>query len=88
MAYTIDLENRRIIINNETKSQVIINEFDRLKRKFLPNTQDIYECELVLLEVDIYNEDYDVAGKEIRAFARRIGNPNWLMEFIETEYSF
>ncbi len=86
--YTIDLENRRIIITNEkTRNVQYINEFDRLERKFLPNTQDTYECELVLLEVDVYDDNFEVIGKETKAFARRVGNTNWLMEFVEEEYN-
>lgn len=86
--YTIDLKNRRIIITDEkTRSQTIINEFDKLERKFLPNTQDTYDCELLLLEVDVYDDNFEVMEKETKAFARRVGNTNWLMEFVEEEYN-
>lgn len=85
--YTIDEKNRRIIISGDKRENIVINEFDRLTRKFLPNTQDKYECELVLLEVpknDIVNEDNNET--EIKAFARRIGSQNWLIEFNESEF--
>lgn len=88
--YTIDKENRRIIITPEittTYSQKIINEFDKLKRIFLDGTVDQYECELVILDVDIKDmETGKKTGTETKAFARRVGQPNWLMEFNETEY--
>lgn len=69
------------------KTKIVLNEFDKIGRKFLPNTQDTYDCEIILLEVDIYNDNFEVTGKEIKAFARRIGNANWLMEFVEEEYN-
>lgn len=88
--YTIDKEHRRIIITPEqetTYSQKIINEFDKLKRKFLEGTQDKYMCELVILDVDVKDmETGRKTGIETKAFARRIGQPNWLIEFVEDEY--
>lgn len=88
--YTIDKENRRIIITLEgtsTYSQKIVNEFDKLKRKFLDGTQDKYECELVIMDVEVKDmETGKKTGTETKAFARRVGQPNWLMEFNETEY--
>lgn len=88
--YTIDKVNRRIIITPEgtsTYSQKVVNEFDKLERIFLDGTQDKYECELVIMDVEIKDmETGKKTGTETKAFARRIGQPNWLMEFNETEY--
>lgn len=88
--YTIDKENRRIIITLEgtsTYSQKIVNEFDKLKRKFLDGTRDKYECELVIMDVEVKDmETGKKTGTETKAFARRVGQSNWLMEFNETEY--
>lgn len=86
--YTIDLKNRRIVIETKSKGTVTINEFDKLDRVFLSGTYDKYECELVLLEVPIFNEEnIDTGKKETKAFARRIGNDNWVMIFNETEFN-
>ena len=90
--YTIDKENRRIIIKTHEEfssfsTEKVINEFDKLERKFLDGTQDKYECELVILDVDIKDmETGKKTGTETKAFARRVGQPNWLMEFNETKY--
>lgn len=88
--YTIDKENRRIIITPEkstTYSQKVVNEFDKLERIFLEGTQDKYDCELVIIDVEVKDmETGKVTGTETKAFARRLGEPNWLMEFAETEY--
>ena len=85
--YTIDLKNRQIIITNELKQAKVIKEFEKIDKKFLPNTQDTYECILVLLEVDVYDDNHEVIGKETKAFAQRVGNKNWLMTFDESEYN-
>lgn len=88
--YTIDKENRRIIITPDkqtTYSQKVVNEFDKLERIFLEGTHDKYECELVIMDVEVKDmETGKKTGTETKAFARRIGQPNWLMEFEETEY--
>lgn len=90
--YTIDKENRRIIIKTTKDMSTFmttkyINEFDKLERKFLDGTQDKYECELVIMDVEIKDiQTGKVTGTETKAFARRIGQPNWLMEFNEIEY--
>ncbi|MGL5100803.1 MAG: hypothetical protein ACRC6B_12380 [Fusobacteriaceae bacterium] len=89
MNYTIDLENRRVILDATTfdLEPTVINEFDKLEKFFLPNTEDTYECELVLQEVDIYDDEQNVVGKETKAFARRVGNELWLMEFETDKYN-
>lgn len=88
--YTIDKENRRIIIKPDeptTYSQKVVNEFDKLERIFLDGTHDKYDCELVIMDVEVKDmETGKVTGTETKAFARRLGEPNWLMEFEETEY--
>ena len=90
--YIIDKENRRVIIKTHEEfssftTEKVISEFDKLERKFLDGTQDKYECELVILDVE---EKDMITGEKIgittKAFTRRIGQPNWLMEFNETEY--
>ena len=55
----------------------------------MPGTQDVYECELVLLEVDVINpQTQEKTGeKELKAFAQRKDHAGWLMEFVETEYN-
>ena len=86
--YTIDLKNRRVIIETKSRGTITINEFDRLNRVFLDGTHDKYECELVLLEVPVMNENNEDTGKkETKAFARRVGNEDWLMIFNETEFN-
>lgn len=90
MDYVIDLENRRVMpvataLNlGELK---IINEFDILEKKFLPNTEDEYQCELVLLDVGIHDDNMNIIGIETKAFARRLGFDDWLMPFTFEEYS-
>lgn len=100
--YIIDKDKRRIVISKEPmtleegtgfyqipKEHIIVNEFDKINRNFIPGTQDTYECELVLLDVEIRDENNPEVhtGKyETKAFAKRIGYDNWLMEFNESEY--
>lgn len=91
--FQIDAEKRRIIINSDTSmykvQPIIVNEFDKLKRKFLPETEDVYGCELVLLEVDKQDEFGKKTGeKELKAYARRVDKPYWIMLFNENEYIF
>jgi hypothetical protein len=77
--YVIDKLNRRIILEKATLNETdnIINEFDRLDKFFLEGTEDRYECELVLIDVE----------GELKAFARRVGNEKWLMEFEVEKYN-
>ncbi|WP_462424436.1 hypothetical protein [Fusobacterium ulcerans] len=87
--YQIDEKNRAIYIYDTEKTiPIIIKEYDRLQRKFEEGTSDKYECELVLLEVELRDliTQEETGEKEIRAFARRINYPQWLMEFDENEY--
>lgn len=87
--YQIDEKNRAIYIyNTERTTPIIIKEYDRLQKNFDEMTEDKYECELVLLDVEFRDEvTHEKTGeKEIRAFARRIGYPQWLMAFDENEY--
>lgn len=89
MSFTIDKELRRVIVGDlkQKMTVVVINEFDKLEKAFLENTSDKYECELVLLDVDVMDENMNVVGKETKAFARRVGKVQWLMEFNTEEYS-
>lgn len=85
--YKIDKEKRQIIVTNNTRKEIIINEFDTLHRIYLPNTKDKYECELVLLDIEMQNELGEGTGKfETRAFGRKKGNPHWLLNFVPEEY--
>lgn len=98
--YIIDKDKRRIVISKEPmtlqegftqipKDSIVINEFDKINRVFIPGTEDIYECELVLIDVEIRDENNPEVhtGKyETKAFAKRIGYDSWLMEFNESEY--
>ncbi|MGL4424965.1 MAG: hypothetical protein ACRC0F_10345 [Cetobacterium sp.] len=87
MTYTIDKVKRQIVIESKTRDITIINEFDKLEKKFLPNTADKYECELVIVDVAVTNEQMEKTGEvETKAFARRIGYSEWLMEFEVEEY--
>lgn len=87
MNFIIDKENRRIVINSPLKTEIVINEFDKLNKHFLDGTEDIYECELILLDVDIHNEQGEIIGQETKAFARRIDRPDWLMVFNTKDYT-
>lgn len=86
----VDKENRQIIVTNErTRNINIIKEFEKIQKVFLLGTEEIYECELVLLEVKLYDEKTrQEIGKETRAFARRIGQnyTNWLETLNETDF--
>lgn len=97
---TIDAEERKIIITRTAKTKgraktteeqevIEIREGDPLERIFLPGTQDTYDCELILLEVDIIDPKTQekTGGKEIKAFAQRKNHTGWLMEFVEEEYN-
>lgn len=96
---TIDAVERKIIITRKAKlnkltteeqeETIEIREGETLERIFLPGTQDVYECELVLLEVDVINpQTQEKTGeKELKAFAQRKNHTGWLMEFVEEEYN-
>lgn len=97
---TIDAEERKIIITRTAKTKgraktteeqevIEIREGDPLERIFLPGTQDTYDCELILLEVDIIDpKTQEKTGeKEIKAFAQRKNHTGWLMELVEEEYN-
>lgn len=88
--YIIDIEERKIIVTQEkTKATKEIREGEELNRIFLEGTEDTYSCVLKLLEVDIVDsETQEKTGeKEVKAFARRVDKPEWIMEFIEEEYN-
>lgn len=88
--FVIDKENRKIIITDDkTRAVVEIKEGESLNRKFLEGTEDKYNCILKLIDVDIVNpETQEKTGeKETKAFAQRVDNPNWVMEFVEEEYT-
>lgn len=101
--YVIDKDNRRIVISAQPmtipedgttfampKDAIIVNEFDKVDRIFLAGTEDIYECELVLVDVEVRDEknpEVHTGEYTTKAFARRIGYDNWLIEFNEAEYN-
>lgn len=96
---TIDAVERKIIITRKAKlnkltteeqeETIEIREGETLERIFLPGTQDVYKCELVLLEVDVINpQTQEKTGeKELKAFAQRKNHAGWLIEFVEEEYN-
>ncbi|MGL5646955.1 MAG: hypothetical protein ACRDDY_03810 [Clostridium sp.] len=87
MDFYIDEKNRRVVIGNvKSRSAIVINEFDKLEKNFLATTKDKYECELVLLEVEVRDENDEITGAETKAFARRVGCEQWLMEFDTENY--
>lgn len=81
--YIVNEEKRQLIIQL-ARTEIVLNEFDLLKKKFLPNTFDVYECRLIFLEVD--NEENST--KELKPFAQRIDNDGWIMNFEVDEYDF
>ena len=87
---TIPSIKRSLITGASTQDDIILHEFDTLKKKFLENTADKYECELILEEVDVYDENdlekRTPIGKELKAFARRKGYDMWLMELDLNDY--
>lgn len=89
MEFRIDEVKRQVILvqGAPRNSEIILNELDVLNRKFLEGTQDKYECELVLQDIEVTDETGEKTGvTELKAFARRKGAENWLMEFIPEEY--
>lgn len=92
--YVIDSKNRKVIIDKSIdnrsriiSNQIVLNEFDDLKKKFLDGTQDKYDCELVLLEVNVLDaERIPTGNKELKAYAKRKGVDMWLMNFNEEDY--
>ena len=88
--FVIDAKERKIIITDDISRRVIeIKEGDSLQRKFLEGTVDKYECILKLIEVEIVDpKTQEKTGeKELKAFGQRVGDPHWLMEFKESEYT-
>lgn len=89
MEFRIDEAKRQVIVISGVAKAggIVLNELDPLNRKFLNGTNEKYECELVLQDIEITNEDGEKTGAtELKAFARRKGVENWLMEFIPEEY--
>lgn len=89
MEFRIDEAKRQVIVVTGVgkTTEIVLNELDPLNRKFLEGTDDKYECELVLQDVELTNEAGEKTGiTELKAFARRKGAANWLMEFIPEEY--
>lgn len=87
--FVIDKEERKIIITNEkTRGVIEVRENEALNRKFLEGTADKYDCILKLIDVDVIDPatQEKTGEKETKAFAQRVGNPHWLMEFVEEEY--
>lgn len=91
----IDKNNRQIIITHDrTKDVRIIKEFEKIEKVFLDGTEDIYECELILLEVPVQDDSTLFHNSQIepkletKAFARRIGVgfENWLEDINETDF--
>lgn len=83
--YVLDTVNRRVIINYQNQ-EIVINEFDKVEKVFLKNTSDVYECELVILDTIITDDTTDKEILETKAYIRRVGNEQWLMDFNLTDY--
>lgn len=84
--YEINKDKREVVVyfNDEI---IILKEFTKLDKVFISNTSDTYQCELVILD-SIITEEGDNQDKSItKAYARRIGNEQWLMEFNLEDYS-
>ncbi|MGL6100370.1 MAG: hypothetical protein ACRC0G_12185 [Fusobacteriaceae bacterium] len=95
LSYSVDLIKRCVVLKVENEGgasllvDFIINEHDTLKKKFLPNTNEEYECELVLVDVEKKDEKGEKTGEvETLAFSKRKGYENWLMIFEPEEYTF
>lgn len=88
----IDKINRKVIIEkskfSRSSEQVEIKEFDKVQFNFLPNTEDVFETELVLIDVEIYNDKHEATGEfETKAFARRIGT-EIILDFIPESFGY
>ena len=88
----IDKINRKVIIEKSKFSRssevVEIKEFDKVHFNFLPNTEDVFETELVLIDVEIYNDKHEPTGEfETKAFARRIGT-EIILDFIPENFGY
>lgn len=91
MEFRIDETKRQVILvlGAPRTGEVVINELDALDRRFLEGTDDEYECELVLQDVEITDEFMEKTGAtELKAFARRKDTESWLMEFVPEEYNW
>lgn len=89
MEFRIDEAKRQVIVipGSDKVGEIVVNELDPLNRKFLEGTGDKYECELVLQDVELTNEAGEKTGiTELKAFSKRKGAENWMMEFIPEEY--
>lgn len=89
MSFVIDKENRKIIITKEkTKDIIEIKENEKIQRKFLDDTVEKYECILKLLDINIINEEtQEPTGDKItKAFAQKVDDESWLIEFNEEEF--
>lgn len=89
MEFRIDEAKRQVIVTTGVAKagEIVLNELDPLNRKFLEGTGDKYECELVLKDVELTNEAGEKTGiTELKAFSKRKGAENWIMEFIPEEY--
>lgn len=87
--YTINKEKRQVVVTTKERKTITLNEFDVLHRIFLDKTEDKYDCDLVLLEVPVHDEDgRKTTDTETKAFARRLDDKNWIMIFDDTEFMF
>lgn len=89
MEFRVDKEKRQVVVISKfaKSGEIILNELDLLKRRFLEGTKEKYECELILKDIELRDKTGKKTGKrELKAFARRKGVENWLMEFIPEEY--
>lgn len=85
----VDAENRRVVIDmpsplgtKDISTPLIINEFEKVNKVFLEKTKDKYECELLLVDVEVQDENMKPTGEFVtKAFGKRVGYSEWLIEF-------
>ena len=88
----IDLDKRQILITKKgdirkkfAEKEVYFSENDKIPFNFLPNTEDKFETELVLVEVEIFEDDKLTREYETKPFMRRVGT-DILLSFDPNDY--
>lgn len=86
--YRVDVEKRQVIVSvGVPRTEIVLNEFQELSKIFLEGTEEKYRCILILTDVELVSDDGEKTGEvETKAFAKKIGYDNWIMEFIPSEY--
>lgn len=86
--FTINIPERTVTVTSDKRTkdtlteEVTLREHDIVSPIFLPGTEDTFECELLLLDVSTTDPmTMEVTGTETKAFLKRVGFDNWLMDF-------